>query len=78
MANEYLRTYLNDHSAGSLAAVDLLEHLEAAEAGLASFFVELRRDISADRKELQRLMDRLQVDETRPPRQLPHTQREVN
>ena len=68
MANDYLRTYLNDHLAGSLAALDLLEHLEAVytETGLASFFVELRRDISADRNELQRLMNRLQLDESRP------------
>jgi hypothetical protein len=33
-----------------------MEHLEAAyaETDLASFFVELRRDIAADRKELLR------------------------
>jgi hypothetical protein len=68
MANEYLATYLNDHLAGSLAAIELLEHLETAYAAthLASFFVELRREISADRQELQRLMDRLEVSESRP------------
>ena len=68
MANEFLATYLNDHFAGSLAAVELLEHLEAAyaETTLASFFAELRREISADRKELQRLMNRLQIEESLP------------
>ena len=68
MANEFLATYLNDHLAGSLAAVELLEHLEAAyaETTLASFFAELRREISADRKELQRLMNRLQIEESLP------------
>jgi hypothetical protein len=68
MANEYLATYLNDHLAGSLAAVELLEHLEAAyaETTLASFFAEVRRDISVDRKELQRLMNCLRVTESRP------------
>jgi hypothetical protein len=68
MANEYLATYLNDHLAGSLAAVELLEHLEAAyaETTLASFFAEVRSDISVDRKELQRLMICLRVTESRP------------
>ena len=68
MANEFLATYLNDHLAGSLAAVELLEHLEAAyaETTLASFFAEVRRDISVDRKELQRLINCLRVTESRP------------
>jgi len=68
MANRYLATYLNDHLAGSLAAVELLEHLESAYAAtnLASFFGALRTEISADRKELQHLMDRLDVPESRP------------
>ena len=63
MANEFLATYLNDHLAGSLAAVELLEHLEAAyaETTLASFFAEVRRDISVDRKELQRLINCLRL-----------------
>ena len=68
MTNDYLRTYLNDHLAGSLVAIDLLEQLEAAytDTGLASFFAELRRDISADRKELRRLINSLRVTESRP------------
>ena len=68
MTNDYLRTYLNDHLAGSLVAIDLLEQLEATytDTGLASFFAELRRDISADRKELRRLINSLRVTESRP------------
>jgi len=68
MATEYLATYLNDHLAGSVAAVELLEHLEAAYADtdLARFFVELRREISADRKDLQCLIDRVRVTKSRP------------
>jgi hypothetical protein len=68
MANEYLPTYLNDHLAGSIAAVDLLEHLEAAykQTELASFFAELRSEIQADRRELQDLMGRLQIAQSRP------------
>jgi hypothetical protein len=68
MANEHLGTYLNDHLAGSVAAVELLEHLEAAHAGteMARFFAELRTDIEADRQELKALMERLHISESRP------------
>lgn len=68
MDNEYLATYLNDHLAGSVAAIELLEHLEAAYADttIARFFTELRGEIAADRRELRGLMDRLHVAESRP------------
>jgi hypothetical protein len=67
MAHEHLATYLNDHLAGSTAILELLEHLEAAYAGteLARFFAALRTDIEADRQELEALMDRLQITESR-------------
>ena len=41
MTSEQLGTYLNDHLAGSVVAVDLLEHLEKAHAGtpLQKFFL---------------------------------------
>jgi DNA-binding transcriptional regulator YbjK len=68
MANEHLATYLNDHLSGSVAAVELLEHLEKAyaETEMARFFAALRSDIEADRQELKALMDRLDVSESRP------------
>ena len=68
MANEHLATYLNDHLSGSIAAIELLEHLESAYAGkeLERFFAELRKDIEADRKELERLMERLEIAQSRP------------
>jgi hypothetical protein len=68
VTNNYLATYLSDHSAGSVAALELLEDLETTYAGTAlrDFFVELQTDIEADRKELQTLMDRLQIVESRP------------
>ena len=68
MANEYLATYLNDHLAGSVAAIELLEHLEAAYADMeiARFFAELQGNIAAERRELHGLMDRLQIAESRP------------
>jgi hypothetical protein len=63
-----LATYLNDHLAGSVAAIELLEHLEAAYAGtdMVRLFDELRTDIEADRRELQGLMDRLHIAESLP------------
>ncbi len=64
MAHEQIATYfLNDHLTGSVAGLELLEHLEAAHAGtpLERFFAELRRDVRADRQELESLMTRLQV-----------------
>ena len=67
MANKQIATYLNDHLAGSVAALELLDHLEAAHAGmpLERVFVELREDIKADRQELEALMSRLQVAQSR-------------
>jgi hypothetical protein len=66
MTNQYLATYLIDHLAGSVAAIELLEDLEAvyADTALASFFAELKTDIEADRQELQALMNRLQIVES--------------
>jgi hypothetical protein len=55
----HLATYLNDHLAGSTAALELLEHLERGHADLASFLNALRRDIEEDRKELEALIARV-------------------
>src|ERR1044071_4468697 len=67
MANEHIATYLNDHLAGSVIALELLEHLEAAHAGtpLESFLAELRADVTADRHELEGLMQQLHIAESR-------------
>jgi hypothetical protein len=67
MANKQIATYLNDHLAGSIAALELLEYLEAAHAGtpLERFFAELQKEVDADRQELEALMSRLQVDQSR-------------
>ena len=66
MADEQIATYLNDHLAGSVVAIELMEHLEAAHAGtpLERFFAELRADVMADRKELEALMSRLGIQES--------------
>lgn len=54
-----LATYLNDHLAGSTAALELLEHLERTHPDLAPFLAALRRDIADDRRELEALMARV-------------------
>jgi hypothetical protein len=67
MANEHLTTYLNDHLAGSVGALELLDHLNAthSETALGTFFKQLSSDIAADRDELQGLMERLEISESR-------------
>ena len=66
MADEHIATYLNDHLAGSVVAIELLEHLEQAHAGsvLGSIFAGLRADIEADRKQLESLMTQLNVSQS--------------
>jgi hypothetical protein len=63
MATEQLATYLNDHLAGSIVAIDLLKHLESAHANtpLQKFFVDLRTAIEADGKQLETLMSKLEI-----------------
>jgi hypothetical protein len=67
MSHEHIATYLNDHLAGSLVALELLVHLESAHKGtdIERFAAELRADIAEDRLELEALMIRLQVSESR-------------
>jgi hypothetical protein len=67
MAYEQLATYLNDHLAGSVVALELLEHLEATHSKdpLRDFFKKLRADIAADRDELALLMNALNIDQSR-------------
>jgi hypothetical protein len=59
-----LTTYLNDHLAGSMAAIDLAE--KAAEKNredrLGVFLAELLKAIDEDRMTLEGIMDRLAVD----------------
>ncbi|MDB4884233.1 MAG: hypothetical protein JWL95_2999 [Gemmatimonadetes bacterium] len=68
MTHEHLATYLNDHLAGAVAALELLEQLEKAHAGtpVAQALSELRVEIEADRGTLQSLMLRLRVTESGP------------
>lgn len=63
MSRTHIATYLNDHLAGSVVALELLEYLEKADAAseFQQFFREMRTDITADRRELEGLMQQLNV-----------------
>jgi hypothetical protein len=61
-----LATYLNDHLAGSVGALDMLRDMIDTHAGkpLEPFFKRLRDEIEADQRELKQLMKRLEIDES--------------
>lgn len=67
MPNEHLATYLNDHLAGSVLALELLETLAAAHADtpLGSYFNKLKSEIAADRQTLTDFMGRLEISESK-------------
>jgi hypothetical protein len=58
MQRQPIVAYINDHVAGSVAALELLEHLISAHSGqaLESFFVDLERDIKSDQAVLKQLL----------------------
>jgi hypothetical protein len=63
---EDLSEYLNDHLAGSIAAVELLDRLVETSAGkpLERFFRELRDDIRKDQEQLEELIAKLGIKES--------------
>ena len=67
-ANEALARYLNDHLAGSAAALELLGHLISDRAGTADepVLVALRADIEASREALEAVMTELGVAASQP------------
>ena len=66
MPHEALATYLQDHLAGSVAALDLLAHLTTDAADPAPVLTSLAADIQADQETLVALMTRLQITPSRP------------
>jgi hypothetical protein len=56
-----LATYLEDHSSGAAAAIDLLESLREQHGGepLGAFAADLVSDVRADRAVLESLIDRV-------------------
>jgi hypothetical protein len=65
MSKEHLATYLNDHMAGSLIVVEILDHLEVEASDLMPDLSALKADIQADREQLRALMKRLALAESR-------------
>jgi hypothetical protein len=65
MSREYLAIYLNDHLAGSLIAIETLEHLETEASDFVSDLEALKAEIEADRNQLKTLMERLGFAESR-------------
>jgi hypothetical protein len=61
MSKEDLPIYLNDHLAGSVVALELLDHLIETYKGkpLEEFFKTLRNEIDADQDTLQELIEKL-------------------
>lgn len=61
-----LASYLNDHLAGSVAAIELLDHLIKEQKGqrLEKFLVDLRNDVRADQEVLQNLIGKLDLEES--------------
>jgi hypothetical protein len=68
MANKQLATYLNNHLAASVTAIELLSSLETTQTDpdLARFASDLRAEIKAEQQELENLMERLQIAQSKP------------
>jgi hypothetical protein len=60
MSRRSLTTYLNDHLAGSVAALELLDHLLALHSGAEREpFTELRTEIEEDQQVVRELLEQL-------------------
>jgi hypothetical protein len=64
--NNNVAAYLNDHLAGSVAAIELIDDLVngSDDASLTQFLADLKRDIDSDQKVLEKLIDRIGEDES--------------
>lgn len=62
-----LTTYLNDHLAGSVAALELLDHLAKLHRGTQreELFQELRKEVEEDQQVVQQLLDQTGGKESR-------------
>jgi hypothetical protein len=63
---EELATYLNDHLAGSVGAIELLDRLVETYEGqpLGKFFQTVRREIHDDQEQLRGLIQKLGIQES--------------
>lgn len=65
-ARDALETYLQDHYAGAVGAIELLDHLAEAQRGqpLGEFFRKLHTEVQADHETLHEVMTELEMDES--------------
>jgi hypothetical protein len=64
MSEKHLSVYLNDHLAGAVAAIEILDRLTAEKAALEPALQQLKEDIEADRRQLTMLMDKLKISQS--------------
>jgi hypothetical protein len=66
MRNKETITYVNDHLAGAVAALELLDHLleRYSSHPLAQFFLDLQREIKSDQQLLRALLDNAEEKES--------------
>jgi uncharacterized protein DUF892 len=64
--NDNFAAYLNDHLAGSVAAIELIDDLISAskEGSLKAFLSDLKREIQADQKVLEEVIERADENES--------------
>ena len=62
-----LDSYLNDHLAGSISALEVIDHWAESHKGerLGSFFVEIEKEIKADQETLRGIMRTLGIEESK-------------
>ena len=62
-----LDSYLNDHLAGSVSALEVIDHWAEAQKGelLGSFFVQIETEIKADQETLRGIMRTLGIEESK-------------
>jgi hypothetical protein len=58
---DHLKTYMKDHFAGSVAALQLLDHLVTTNNAKPqeTFFIALRREVSEDQSALEKMLQEL-------------------
>ena len=63
LAKKALEVYLNDHLAGSVAAIEIIDQSREQNEGteLAAFLDSLGAEIRADQEDLRRLMEKLEI-----------------
>ena len=65
MSKEHLSTYLNDHLAGAVIALEVIDQLAIEAPDLKAILLETKSEIDADREQLIGLMKKLDIAESR-------------